>query len=339
MPIIGITSSASVIVQSLADMRAKLDDLQRQLGTGQKSDTYAGLGPQRALTVGLQAQLDSAQGFDDTITRIGTRLTIAQTSLTAISQAAQNVKQSMVQPSFILTQNGQTIDQQSAQGQLDTMLAALNVQDGNGYIFSGMSANTPAVDSLDHIMNGNGAAAGFKQVMSERKQADLGTNGLGRLVIPAPGAAAIAGTGATVQPDAPAVVTGSTNVSALLSAGGNLVINGTTIAINASDNAAAVVDAINGQSSVTGVTATINGSNHLVLTSVDADTAITIGGATTAGLLTEFGVAAATTNPTNLLTQSHTVVSSPNTLPIAVRANPTPKVPFGNGAGQSPTRR
>jgi len=64
MAIMGVTSSASVIVQSLADMRAKLDDLQRQLGTGEKSDTYAGLGPQRALTVGLQAQLDATKGFD-----------------------------------------------------------------------------------------------------------------------------------------------------------------------------------------------------------------------------------------------------------------------------------
>jgi hypothetical protein len=140
------------------------------------------LGPQRALTVGLQAQLDAAQGFDDTITRVGTRLTIAQTSLTAINQSAQSVKQSMVQPSFVLTPTGQTFDQQTAAGQLDTMLSALNAQDGNGYIFSGMSANTPAVDTLDHIMNGNGTAAGFKQVLDERKQADIGTNGLGRLV-------------------------------------------------------------------------------------------------------------------------------------------------------------
>ena len=243
MAIMGVTSSASVIVQSLADMRAKLDDLQRQLSTGEKSDTYAGLGPQRALTVGLQAQLDAAQGFDDTITRVGTRLSIAQNSLTAIGQAAQSVKQSLVQPSFILSANGQTVDQQTAQGQLDTMLAALNAQDGTGYIFSGLNANTPAVDTLDHIMNGNGSAAGFKQVMSERRQADIGSNGLGRLVIPAPGAASIVGSTAALNPDAPAAVTGSTNISALLSAGGNLVINGTTITINPSDNAAAVVNA------------------------------------------------------------------------------------------------
>jgi hypothetical protein len=45
--------------------------------------------------------------------------------------------------------------------------------------------NQPSVASTDDILNGNGAQAGLIQVISERNQADLGANGLGRLVIPA----------------------------------------------------------------------------------------------------------------------------------------------------------
>ena len=60
-------------VQSLVDMRAQLDDLQRQLGTGKKSDTYAGLGLDRGLAVGLRSQLAALGGFDDTITNVGVR--------------------------------------------------------------------------------------------------------------------------------------------------------------------------------------------------------------------------------------------------------------------------
>jgi hypothetical protein len=161
MAIMGVTSSASVIVQSLADMRAKLDDLQRQLGTGQKSDTYAGLGPQRALTVGLQSQLDAANGFDDTIAQVGTRLSLAQDSLTAITNTGQTVRQALAQSNFTLGQNGQTTDQLNAQGQLGTILAALNVQDSTGYIFSGLSPDQPAVQTVDNIMNGVGSQAGF----------------------------------------------------------------------------------------------------------------------------------------------------------------------------------
>src|SRR5215471_8193461 len=46
--------------------------------------------------------------------------------------------------------------------------------------------STPAVASADDILNGTGTKAGLKQVIAERQQADLGTTGLGRLVISAP---------------------------------------------------------------------------------------------------------------------------------------------------------
>src|SRR5207253_2303707 len=54
------------------------------------------------------------------------------------------------------------------------------------YLFSGRAADRPAVESTAHILDGDGARAGFKQILAERNQADLGASGLGRLVIPAP---------------------------------------------------------------------------------------------------------------------------------------------------------
>jgi len=69
-------------------------------------------------------------------------------------------------------------------GQLDELLGLLNTQVGDNYLFSGSALNQPSVDTTDHILNGNGAQAGLKQVISERSQADLGASGLGRLVIP-----------------------------------------------------------------------------------------------------------------------------------------------------------
>jgi flagellar hook-associated protein 3 FlgL len=46
-----IGGNTALIIQSLVDMRARFNDLQRQLATGQKSDTYAGLGLNRGVTV------------------------------------------------------------------------------------------------------------------------------------------------------------------------------------------------------------------------------------------------------------------------------------------------
>jgi flagellin-like hook-associated protein FlgL len=171
--------------QSLINMQSKLDQLSQQLSTGQKSQDYAGLGAQAGLTVGLDAQLSALNGYGNAIGIAGTNISVAQNALTQIGSLQSNVLSAISQPSaFTLDNNGQTTAQSGATAQLDGILAALNSQAGNGYLFSGSAVNQPAVASTDAILNGTGAQAGFKQVIAERYQADLGTTGLGRLVIP-----------------------------------------------------------------------------------------------------------------------------------------------------------
>ncbi|MEA2988881.1 MAG: flagellar hook protein FlgE [Alphaproteobacteria bacterium] len=151
----------------------------------------------------------------------------------------------------------------------------------------------------------------------------------------APQPAKIIGTGATLSPDAVAVLTGTADLSAISSVGGNLVINGTTIAIAATDDFATIRGKINAQTGTTGVTATASAANHLVLTSADADTAVTIGGASTLALLNETGLAVGTEAPSNLLTQS--AVAAGQTLVITIGSNPPTTITFGTGAGQVST--
>ena len=67
------------------------------------------------------------------------------------------------------------------------MLALLNARAGDRYLFSGRATDTPAVETMDHILNGNGSRAGLKQLINERNQADLGADGRGRLTIGAGG--------------------------------------------------------------------------------------------------------------------------------------------------------
>jgi flagellar hook-associated protein 3 FlgL len=190
MSIQGVSGISSLMVGSLVDLNNQLDDLQQELGTGQASQTYAGLGVQRGLTVGLQSQLAAMSGFDNTATAVGTQLSVAQTALQGIATAADTVKQTAVNSAFKIDQTGQTTDQQAAQGQLDQILGALNTQVGTNYIFSGMSPDKPSVASLSQILNGSGTQAGFKQVLSERQQAD-GVGAQGRLLVTAPGASQV----------------------------------------------------------------------------------------------------------------------------------------------------
>ena len=83
--------------------------------------------------------------------------------------------------------SGAEVAQQTGQNSLDQLLALLNARAGDRYLFSGRATDTPAVETLDHILNGNGSRAGLKQLIKERNQADLGADGLGRLTIGAGG--------------------------------------------------------------------------------------------------------------------------------------------------------
>jgi flagellar hook-associated protein 3 FlgL len=190
MSISGVGTRSSISVQSLVDMRSQLDDLQRQLGTGQKSDTYAGVGVERGLAVGLRQQLSAIGGYDDAISNVGVRISLAQTSLGRLADIGHEMKSTALQP-MTIDSDGSTLAQKGALSDLDEVVGLLNSRAGDSYLFSGLASDQPAVESLDHIMNGDSGRAGFQQVVSERKQADLGANGLGRLVISAPSATAV----------------------------------------------------------------------------------------------------------------------------------------------------
>jgi flagellin-like hook-associated protein FlgL len=184
-------------IQTLLDTRTRLDDLQRQLATGQKSTTYSGLGVDRGLAVSLNAQLQAIGGFDEAIKQISTRLSIVQTTLGRMSDVGRDLKTATSTAPFDPDTAGQTTLQKTASSDLGELLGLLNTQVGDQYVFSGRDSDKPAVETVDHVLNGDGQRAGLKQLISERGQADLGSGGLGRLAISALGA-----TGVQVQQDA-----------------------------------------------------------------------------------------------------------------------------------------
>src|ERR1700742_12662 len=92
MTVTGVGVTSSLIVQSLGDMRSTLADLQRQIGTGKKSTTYAGLGIDRGLAVGLRAKLAAITGYSNSITQVGVRVTLQQTALSQSDSLRGTVK-------------------------------------------------------------------------------------------------------------------------------------------------------------------------------------------------------------------------------------------------------
>jgi flagellar hook-associated protein 3 FlgL len=195
MTILGVGSRTAMISQSLVDLRSQLDDLQRQLGSGRKSDDYAGLGLDRGLTVGLRSNLSALDGYDDTITHVGVRLDLAQTVLGRIDSISHELKSTALQFSQAggeVFANGQTQVQTIALAKFGEALGLLNTQAGDRYLFSGRATDQPSVETMSNILDGNGARAGLRQVIDERNQADLGASGLGRVTVTKPSPTSVA---------------------------------------------------------------------------------------------------------------------------------------------------
>lgn len=191
MTIDGVSGRTSYIGSGIVNLRSQLDTLTQQLASGKVSNTYAGQGDGRSLAVGLRAQLNKLDGYADTAVNLNTRIGVANLSLQHLVDIGSTVKAAAVSATSTIDNTGQTPGQKTASLSFVDSVDMLNARSGDRYLFSGRATDTAPVSSSDVIMNGNGAQAGLKQLISERKQADVGTSGLGRLVIAAPSTTAV----------------------------------------------------------------------------------------------------------------------------------------------------
>src|SRR5690349_8761906 len=88
---------------------------------------------------------------------------------------------------FALNGTSQTQDQRNIKSTLDQLVGMLNTGADGRYLFSGRSVTQVPVETTDHILNGDGLKAGLTQLINERRQADLGANGLGRVTVASSG--------------------------------------------------------------------------------------------------------------------------------------------------------
>jgi flagellar hook-associated protein 3 FlgL len=185
MAINSVGYGSTVLGQATLNINNQLTSLSAQLASGKKATTYAGMGASEGFAIAARAQLSNISAFTDTMTKINTTISVANTALQSLVKIGGQVQSAAATTPQDLNSSGQTIAQQNAQAELSSMVGMLNTQAGDRYVFSGSAINTPSVVSADDILNGTGTQAGLKQVISERKQAD-GTGGLGRLVITSP---------------------------------------------------------------------------------------------------------------------------------------------------------
>ena len=186
MSIDSVSGKTSYIGSGILNLRNQLNDLQTQLASGKVSTTYAGQGVDRGFALSLRAQVSRINAYADTATNVNTRLNVGNLALEGLSNIGSQVKSASTSSTIVLNNNGQTSGQITAQAAFANAISLLNTQSGDRFLFSGRTTDTAPTAPADVILNGIGAQAGLTQLIGERKLADQGTGGMGRLAVTSP---------------------------------------------------------------------------------------------------------------------------------------------------------
>lgn len=178
-----INSGIGGLHRDVLELQSQINDLQRQLATGKKSETYGGLGTDRLLVLSLHQRVTTVDSYTQTIDRAQIRLNVVQLHLERVRNIAAETRTDTFLPDYTTLSNGQTSGQISAAAHLNETLSLLNTDVAGRHVFSGRTTEIDPVVTSDVLLNGDGTGAGFRQVVTERNLADLGAGGLGRLTV------------------------------------------------------------------------------------------------------------------------------------------------------------
>jgi flagellin-like hook-associated protein FlgL len=166
----------------IARMQKQFTSLQTQLATGQKASNLAELGSDRYFDLSIRSRISRLDGYSSNITTVNSRLDMFDqltTRLSAIQQSARG----LITPNSYGSQDiilG-AVPVQGASN-LDEVINLLNSDINGRFLFGGSVTDHAPVADLNSLLYGQAGKAGYKQIASERQQADVG-DGLGRLTI------------------------------------------------------------------------------------------------------------------------------------------------------------
>lgn len=192
------------VARALTDLRSSFEDLNRQLTTGKKADTYGGLGNGRSISLAMRSRLSEIDGFRSTITDVKLRVDLMSTTLTRINDLGTQQRSDTSPTENTLIGNGQTRAQLAAGTRFQEVLSLLRTDVNGRHLFAGRSTEAEPVLDAKTILDGSGTQVGLRQVIAERRLADrgtvevdlAGTDTVGRLSIAQP-----SGTGFTLTED------------------------------------------------------------------------------------------------------------------------------------------
>lgn len=165
----------------LSTMRQQLEDMQRQLSTGQKAATYGTLGAGRTQSITFRSKISEINGYLQNTDVLNMRISLLDKGMGRLEDIPSEASSAIDPNTYNIDSTGTTTGQKGAKIALNEVIGLLNSEADGRYLMSGKTTDTKPVVSMNEMLYGSGNKYGLQKVIKERYTADMGTGKLGRL--------------------------------------------------------------------------------------------------------------------------------------------------------------
>lgn len=165
----------------ISRMQDSFASLQRQLGTGMKASTLAEMGNDLPMSLSVRSRLSKIDGFSSNIDTVNLRLSFLDNALSRFDKIEAEARNSAMQGQYGTNNINMATLPGLSQARLDELVTMLNGDVAGRHLFGGSNTDKAPLPDTSTLLEGQGGRAGFKAVVSERKIADAGTDGRGRV--------------------------------------------------------------------------------------------------------------------------------------------------------------
>lgn len=165
----------------ISKMQDRFATLQMQLGTGEKASKLSDMARDLPMSLSVRSRLARIDGFSANIDTVNLRLSFLDKTMSRFDQMEAEARNSAIQGQYGTNNINMATLPGLSHARLDEMVTLLNSDIAGRYLFGGSNTDKAPLPTTDVLMNGQSGEAGFTAVASERKLADAGTSGMGRV--------------------------------------------------------------------------------------------------------------------------------------------------------------
>lgn len=175
-------AQAMNFINDIGSLSDTMNDLTRQLASGKISETFSGLGSNASLVLNMRSDIGEMDAFQNNIAYTQIRVSTMVDVYSRIDAMGRSLQSDLLGAGYQLLSDGRTLEQQMAEANFDELVALMNTE-LEGYLFSGEATSTAPVANSDEMLNGTTTKDGVSQYIDQYREANLGTNGLGRMTV------------------------------------------------------------------------------------------------------------------------------------------------------------